>query len=579
MESTVSAAVAAQGSWLKAKSDPNRSIDLTVGVAASFTAEPIEPYLGLRLLSAGSNAAVRFANFNQIHQVCLDPKGTVGMVDSLIIVWRIEDIFLNGLKRFLDDDPDAGDEIVDDARQLGAAIGKLADSASYPVIAGAPPLPRPTLVDPLDSAATVRLSEIHARALGAYLGALRGSQARIADHGGWEASFGSDAARDHRTWLLYKQPYSNGFCRLLGEQLGDVLLREMQPAPKCIVLDCDNTLWGGIIGEDGLGGIDLGTAPPGNGYRDFQEVLRSLRHRGILLAIASKNNPDEVDEVFKSHDAMVLSFDDISVWKVSWQPKSASISEIASELNIGVDSIVFIDDSQYEIAEVTAALPQVTCLQAPDDPATLAHMVQESGLFRNLRVSEEDLKRTEMVAAERLRTASAAMTDGDFLGTLGLEVAYLRAAEEHVGRIAQLTNKTNQFNLTTVRRSEAEIRALIDSNEYAVRAIRVSDRFGDYGLVGVGIIERSNEAWQIDTLLMSCRVLGRGVETAFIHALVAEAMALGAPAVLGRFVATAKNAQVEDLYPRHGFMPVGDGTYRLAADDELVESPAHISIV
>jgi FkbH-like protein len=297
----------------------------------------------------------------------------------------------------------------------------------------------------------------------------------------------------------------------------------------------------------------------------------------VLLAMASKNNHDDVLEVFRTHDDMVLSVEDIAIWRVNWGPKSQNIREIAAELNIGEDALVLIDDSHYELAEVQASLPHVRCLQVPEEIAELPGLIAGSGLFRNMRVSAEDLQRTEMILSEQARKdQGSSMTREEFLTSLGLVVDYFEVADEHVGRVAQLTNKTNQFNLTTVRRSEADVRTLLASNDHLVRAIRVSDKFGDYGLVGVAVLQRLDDTWDIETLLMSCRVLGRGIETAFIARLAEDVVAAGGERITARYVPTAKNVIVADLYARHGFRDEGTGRFAAPAC-AVTAAPAHIA--
>jgi FkbH-like protein len=303
-----------------------------------------------------------------------------------------------------------------------------------------------------------------------------------------------------------------------------------------------------------------------------------LKDRGVLLAIASKNNPKEVDDVFSQHDDMVLRAEDIAVWRVNWDPKSKSLQEIADELNIGIDALVMIDDSEYELAEIANAAPEVRLLRVPEEVGLLPDLIATSGLFRNMTVSAEDLSRTDMIRAESARKQAASSgSREDFLASLELVIDYIEVGEEHVGRVAQLTNKTNQFNLTTIRRTEPEIRALVTSDDHVVRAIRVADKFGDYGLVGVAILRTADTEWEIDTFLMSCRVLSRGIETAFLARLVKEAGDRGAKSLVGRYVPTPKNVLVQDLYPRHGFAEAGAGEFRAELDD-ITPKPEYVAV-
>jgi FkbH-like protein len=572
-------ALDAQRRWLAHVRDDAACPNVVVGVAASFTAQPLEPFVGVRLLDAGVVAQFAHADYNQIHQVCYDPVGALGAVDYLVVLWRIEDMFPAALERALDGDAKAIADLSDAAAELGRTVGAAARAASFSFIVSVPPFPRPVGADLLDSVVGIRLGRAHAAATDAFLAAVGDAPVRWADLNAWQLAEGIDASHDVVKAMVYKQPYNTSFWYAIGNHIGDIVLRESRPTPKCIVLDCDNTLWGGVVGEDGLGGIELGSAFPGSGYQGFQKVLKSLKQRGVLLAIASKNNPKEVDDVFTQHDDMVLTKDDIAVWRVNWSPKSQSLREIAAELNIGIDALVMIDDSHYELAEIENGAPEVHRLQVPEEVGLLPDLIPSSGLFRNMKVSAEDLARTDMIRQEAARkTASDAMSREEFLASLELALDYIEVGEEHIGRVAQLTNKTNQFNLTTIRRTEAEIRALVSSDDYVVRAMRVSDKFGDYGLVGVAILEAAGEEWQIDTLLMSCRVLSRGIETAFLATLAGEAAGRGAKALIGRYVPTLKNPLVKDLYPQHGFSPTGvDGEFR-AEIDQIEPAPDFVKV-
>lgn len=573
-------ALEAQRRWLAHRAgDAPPAPDTVIGVAASFTAQPLEAYLGERLLDSGVVAEFAFAEYNNIQQVCFDPTATLGAIDHLVVLWRLEDMFGTSVERFVGGDLPAFGEVVEAVAQLGQLIAATAAASSFTVVVSVPPFPRPIGTDLLDSAVGPGLALLHAAALDAFLRALEGSKARLADLNAWQLAMGVERSHDVVKAMAYKQPYTSAFWHVMGGHLADILLRESRPAPKCIVLDCDNTLWGGVIGEDGLGGIELGSTFPGSGYLGFQKVLKALKNRGVLLAIASKNNPAEVDLVFDQHDDMVLSRADIAAWRVNWNPKSISLSEIAGELNIGLDSLVMIDDSDYELAEIANGAPDVRRLQVPDEVGLLPDLIGSSGLFRNLRVSSEDLARTDMMRQEaaRKQAAATAMTRDEFLATLELVLDYIDVREEHVGRVAQLTNKTNQFNLTTIRRSEAEIRALIASEDHVVRAIRVSDKFGDYGLVGVAILVAGDGEWEIDTLLMSCRVLSRGIETAFMSSLAEEAAGRGAKAFIGRYAPTPKNALVAELYPQLGFTETEPGRFRAELGD-IVACPSYVTV-
>lgn len=563
--------------WLDFQRHSTSSPDITVGVAASFTAEPLEPFLGASLLDHGFVPAITFAQYDQIHQVCSDPDSTMGTVDLLVLLWRIEDMFSRDFWDAVDGGDRATTRLVGGLEQLGRGVGELAARVSYPVFVSYPPVPSGPGIDELDSRLGVRATRLHGIAMEAFMAGVAEAPVRMVDLNGWVCQFGAMNANDAAKAFMYRQPYVTAFLGMIGRNLADCIARETKPIPKCIVVDCDNTLWGGVIAEDGIGGIALGSTFPGSAFQEFQRVLKRLNRAGVLLALNSKNDHSEVLAAFTQHDEMLLSTADIAVWRVNWQLKSQNIREIAVELNISEDSLVFIDDSSHELAEVRAALPHVRTLQVPEELELLPDLIPESGLFRNMHVSQEDRVRTEMVSTEGYRREVAStLTKEEFLASLELEVEFFAVGEQHVTRVAQLTNKTNQFNLTTIRRTEAEIRALLNESDHNVYAIRVSDKFGDYGLVGVAVVGHFGARWEVDTFLMSCRVLGRGIETAFLARVVSEAVAGGAGAVTARYVATPKNGLVEDFYLRHGFIQVGDGEFE-ANPIDVTSAPGHIA--
>jgi FkbH-like protein len=324
---------------------------------------------------------------------------------------------------------------------------------------------------------------------------------------------------------------------------------------KCLVLDLDNTLWGGILGEEGPHGIQLGPDYPGSAYVAFQRAIRGLRQRGVILAVASKNNPADVDEVFATHPHMVLRPEDFSILRVGWSAKSQSLAEIAAHLNIALDHIVFVDDNPVECDEVARAMPAVTVVPLPAQPEHFVRILLEPGYFDGLSVSSEDLHRAELYQqrdqAEELRAQSASIED--FYRGLEMAVTFTPVHNGSLARAAQLTQKTNQFNVTTIRYTEAELLERRADPAWLVTTVQVRDRFGDNGIVGFLMARAVADELEIDTLLLSCRVIGRTVETAMLAHLCEYAAQRGARQLRGRIVATAKNAPARDLYERHGF--------------------------
>jgi len=322
------------------------------------------------------------------------------------------------------------------------------------------------------------------------------------------------------------------------------------------VLDLDNTLWGGVIGDDGLSGIRLGQGSgEGEAFLSIQRTALALRERGVVLTVCSKNEDAIARQVFREHPEMLLREDHISVFQANWTDKATNIRAIAETLSLGLDAFVFVDDNPFERNQVRQALPQVAVPELPVDPALVPRALLAAGYFESVSFSEEDQKRADYYHenAQRVAVQQQAGDLESYLESLGTQVTF--APFDRVGRsrIAQLINKSNQFNLTTRRRTEAQVDALAADPDYFTLAVRLSDKFGDAGMISVVICEVRAEQWEIDTWLMSCRVLGRRVEEAVLQEIVRRARAAGARRLQGCYLPTDRNMMVRDLLPRLGF--------------------------
>jgi FkbH-like protein len=386
----------------------------------------------------------------------------------------------------------------------------------------------------------------------------------LLDEDAVQARCGKAGATDPRLWLAAAMPWSDPVTvALAGEHLRHLLARRGL-VRKCLVLDLDDTLWGGVVGEDGAAGVDLGATPRGAAHVLFQREIGRLRQRGVLLAICSKNDEAAAAAVFETRPEMRLRLDDFAARRIDWEPKPENVAAIAAELGIGLDSIVFWDDSTAERARMRAALPEVLTPEVPPDPALYRQTLVEMTVFDTLALTAEDVERTRLYAerASRRRLEDDLRSAGrldDYLRDLRTVVQIAPASEPSLPRIAQLTRKTNQFNLTTLRLTEAEVEAM-QARGRRVLALRVADRFGDSGLVGVGIAGPSpaaSAAWEIDVLLLSCRVLGRGVESALLARLARDARDAGATRLVGRYLPTERNRPARDCFRDHGFRPLG----------------------
>jgi FkbH-like protein len=354
-----------------------------------------------------------------------------------------------------------------------------------------------------------------------------------------------------RYYHRFKAPYTARFWDELARRLVLVSRAGGSRYPKALVLDCDNTLWGGVVGEDLIDGIKLGPeAYPGNVYWLAQAEFLNLQREGVLLCLATKNEPADVEAVLADHPHQLIRSEHVVVTKADWGEKVDSLVGIARELNIGLDSLVFVDDSEFECAAVRERLPMVTTFTVPNNPYDYPALVREvCDLFLAGRESA-DAGKTEQyrVRAAALAEEAQHATREQYLASLGLTVELRRDPRDAVPRIAQLTQKSNQFNVSTRRYSEAEIADLVESPGATVYTLGVSDRFGDSGLTGVAIVRYEGETAHVDTFLMSCRVLGRDIELSPWSAIVADARAHGCTRLTAEWLRTARNAQVERFF-------------------------------
>lgn len=368
---------------------------------------------------------------------------------------------------------------------------------------------------------------------------------------------GLGASEDKRSWYESKQMGSSRLIYHIVCEAAHIIKKCHQPPKKVLVLDLDNTLWGGVIGDDGLENIELGdTSPKGEAFKSFQKAIKKLKERGILLAICSKNNEDTAKKPFLEHPEMVLKLEDFVVFKANWKPKSDNIIDISKELNLGIDSLTFVDDNPAEIDIVNQFVPEVETLQLSKDPSDYVNQLLSTRWFDTFQLSQEDEQRTLQYQQEAQRqNIQLSYSDMDtYLKSIDMKGCIRPFTALDVSRITQLINKSNQFNVTTRRRNQAEVEALLDNKSYYGFTTRLQDRFGDSGLISIVILQTtSSHKLLIDTFLMSCRVLERKVEYEVLNHIINVAKNLGIKTVEGKYLPTAKNKLVKDLYPRLGF--------------------------
>lgn len=376
-----------------------------------------------------------------------------------------------------------------------------------------------------------------------------------------------------KMWYMGSVPYSIKGTGLIADALVARITAASRTRKKVLVVDLDNTLWGGVLGEDGVDGIQLASNLAGAAYRDAQLRIKELADSGVLLAIASKNDEDLVRTVLREHTQMVLREDDFVAILANWEPKASNIVGLASTLNLGLDSFVFLDDNPVEQEAVRRELPEVAVVDFPKDTSRLPGVV--AGLFDEYffaeRLTTEDAAKQHQYRAEAARQATKAQAGSmdDYLASLGIEITLGEMSDEQLARTAQLTGKTNQFNLLTARFSPEELTAYRQMEGNCIYVATVADRFGDYGLVFVLMVSREGDAAHIDNLLMSCRIMGRHIEDSVVAAVEAKLADEGVVRVRGAFVPTQRNTPVRDLLDRLGYVRVAETEDRVSYERRI----------
>jgi len=369
------------------------------------------------------------------------------------------------------------------------------------------------------------------------------------------AHIGLNNSIDPKLFYMARIPFNSSSQITFGKIIARMIYVIFRVPAKCIVLDLDNTLWGGVVGEDGISGIQLSDEYPGNIFKAFQRAILGLRDQGVILSIASKNNIDDVLEVFEKHTDCLLKKSDFSSMQIHWENKASSIEKISKELNIGLDSIVFFDDNPAERDWVRAQLPDVKVVEVPKNPINYLKALHESKFFDSLIMTNEDRVRADIYQQEQQRKSDLfnSVSVDDFLRELKMKIKIGFSDDITITRIEQLLNKTNQFNLTTKRYSSSDIIKII-SDGGKVLWLSSADRYGDNGIVGVAIlIEIKHKIWIIDSMLLSCRVIGRKIETAFLAEIVEILKSESAYELYGQYLPTKKNHIVSDFYKKHSF--------------------------
>lgn len=530
-----------------------------LGLLRSFTLEPVIPILRAASFVSGIELNVHISEFNAYAQEMLNPSSALYRFtpDVAVLAVRTCDIAPD---LALEENKQAVERVLANFRSWIHAFRKHSQASLLVHTLEAPAIPDQGILDAqseFGQAEAIRqinagLRSIAAGNVGVFL----------VDYDALVARYGRTRWHDERKWLTVRMPIAAD-CHI---HLAQEWMRFLHPLTarisKALVTDLDNTLWGGVLGEDGPEGIQVGLEYPGAAYRALQQAMLDLHRRGILLAISSKNNQTDAMRVLAEHEGMLLRPEHIAAMRINWNNKAQSLREIAKELNIGVDSLAFLDDNPVERARIRQELPDVTVIELPPDPLGYVDALRSSPVFERLTFSREDRERNVYYIQQRQRQEleQSVTSVEDFYRSLKQEAEIAPVRPESLARVALLTRKTNQFNLTTRRYSDQQIAELAGTAGWNIYSVQVKDRFGDNGIVGVVITRLEGEVCEIDTFLLSCRVIGRTVESAVLAWLAEESRSRGANVLKGWFVPTSKNAPAREFYQAHDF--------RLVANDD-----------
>lgn len=392
--------------------------------------------------------------------------------------------------------------------------------------------------------------------------------------------YGRATMFDCRMQYLMKNPWSEEGVGILSIHLVQKIKTILRKRKKVIALDLDNTFWGGILGEDGIENILLSNDGIGKTYYDFQKNLLKLYESGILLVICSKNDENLALETIESHPYMLIKKHHLAAWRINWNNKAENLESIAKELNLGLDSFVFLDDSPHETKLLKFALPQVEVPDLPTDPSEYSEFLAGIYTLDTITLTEEDKKRNEMYQQERLRTSKrlSSVSLEKFLKSLDIQVSIQKATPFTIPRIAQLTQRTNQFNLTGIRYTEEQINQLIKEKNTFVLAISSQDTIGDMGLVGVVIAKRIGLSLFLDTFMMSCRVLGRDIEESVLFTLTKYGNQLAVSSIIGEFIPTKKNNMAKSFYLNNHFVRQKNGLYKYEIKQKKIRKVSWITL-
>lgn len=544
---------------IKSASVDNNIRKFKVAVLSSSTIKGLKEVLTVKCHDLGLFPEILLGDYNQYNQEILDDKSKLYRFEPNLVVLFIDTRALLGDVFFDYYTLSAQDQkclTASKKEYLDSLIARMKFKLKAKIIIHNFELPCATPLGILENKQTLGLVEFIEILNGDLRAGFKSdSQVFIFDYNSFLSNIGKREVFNYKMYYLADIKIDLGYLPALADQYLAYIKPLISMTKKCIVLDLDNTLWGGIVGEDGAEGIKLGPTPEGRPFMEFQKYILSLFNRGVILAVNSNNNLDDALEIFREHPYMILKEKHFASMKINWNGKVANMKAISEELNIGLDSFVFLDDDKFNREMMKSALPQVKVVNLPEDASLYLEVITQLDDFNTFQITGEDTKRGQMYAQQKKREefCKSAHDIKAYLKGLNIVTTIQKANKFNVPRISQLTQKTNQFNLTTRRYLEEEIKKFSDSTDCIVFSIKAEDRFGDNGVTGAAIVKKKAKEWIVDSFLLSCREIGRGVEEVMLAHIFEEAKKEGIGRIVGEFIATKKNEPAKDFYQKSGF--------------------------
>ena len=558
----------------KATTDSAPLTPVRLAVLSNSNTEFLPPVLSASALRHGVSLEVMILPYGQVAQEVFDPNSELYRLQADLVFLLLD-------HRGLPLKEGAGNALAYLEEMHSAIISNCGATVIFQTVA---PLPKPlfgnfdVLYEPGETAKIAAFNQ-------GLVELARRGPCILLDTSGLASTVGLDQWHDPAQWHLAKLPFAQNCLPLFGDYFGRLLAAVKGKSRRCLVLDLDNTLWGGVLGDEGMDGIVLGQGNAlGEAFLAVQKMALALRDRGVMLAVCSKNDDALARKAFREHPEMLLKEEHITIFQANWEDKPSNIEAIAKAMNLGLESLVFLDDNPAERAQVRAALPEVAVPELPMDPAFYPRVLLSAGYFDAVSFSDEDRSRVAQYQAnaKRVEVQSKARNLGDYLDSLDMVLTVRPFDQASRARVTQLINKSNQFNLTTKRYTENQVAEIeLDEKVYTSHA-RLHDAFGDNGIISVVICREEDEVWDIDTWLMSCRVLGRRVEEALLNTVAAAAKRAGARYLRGRYIPSPRNELVANHFQKLDFELLdrqadGSSLWQLAlASRELTVVPIRV---